>query len=222
MATVYQTRRERFLPMIKMHGGTKAAVAEKLGITRQYMQAFAGDKPTKNIGDKLARHIEKTFGYPEGYLDATIVNSVEDEDGSVLIPLLDVRGSMGPGAVMNVDDEVIRLIRLSKAWIREKTRGVSLNSLKLITGKGDSMSPTFEDGSALLVDQSAVEINVDGVYVIDRNGELFIKRMQRKPSGGFIMISDNPKFMPQVIEGNDLQFLRVLGRVLFEITPRKV
>jgi phage repressor protein C with HTH and peptisase S24 domain len=84
------------------------------------------------------------------------------------------------------------------------------------------MSPTFEDGSTLLVDHSISDIKIDGVYVIDRDGELFIKRMQRKLTGGFVMISDNPKFQPQDVDQGSVETLRVLGRVLCEWTPRKV
>lgn len=224
MATVFQTRRERALRILDMHcGGSKTKLAIELGVSKQYVGAFLKPEATpghKGIGNAMARKIEQKFGYQEGYLDNMILQSEVIGDESIVIPLLDVRASMGPGATMNTEEEVMQLVRLSRSWLRENIRGASASNLAIITGKGDSMSPTFEDGSTLLVDHSVNDIKVDGVYVIDRMGELFVKRMQRKLSGGYIMISDNPRFHPQEVD--DLTQLRILGKVLCEWTPRKV
>ena len=226
MATISQTRRERALRILEKHcGGNKTKMARDLGVTKQYVGSFLKPETSpghKGIGNAMARRIEKQFGYQEGYLDNLILQSEVIGDESVVIPLLDVRASMGPGATMNTEEEVLQLIRLSKNWLRENIRGASASNLAIITGRGDSMSPTFEDGSTLLVDHSVNEIKVDGIYVLDRMGELFIKRIQRKLSGGFIMISDNPKFHPQEIAPDEYTHLRVLGKVLCEWTPRKV
>ncbi len=222
MATVYQTRYDRFRKIIPMHGGSRAAVAEKLGITRQYMQAVASEAPTKKIGDKLARKIEETFGYERGYLDAMVQIAVEVDDKFVEVPLLDVRASMGPGALQMFDDEVVQLIRLSKDWVLQNFRGASIKSLAIITAKGDSMSPTYEDGSVLLVNTAKQVIDVEGVYVMARGGELFVKRMLRRVSGGYTMISDNHAYPPQTVQEEELDQLKVLGKVLVALTPKRL
>ena len=222
MATIYQTRYARMQEIIRKHGGTKAAVAEKLEITRQYMQALASDKPTKNIGNKIARHVERTFGYPIGYMDQPLDTVIDGDDGTITIPVLDVRGSLGPSAILSETTSIISLLRLQKAFLMDRTRGVSTSSLRLHQVADDSMAPTFMEGSAVIVDKSVCEINADGVYVIDRGGEIYIKRIQRKPSGGVLMISDNTKFLPQVIEAHEMASFNVLGRALFELTLRKV
>lgn len=222
MATVYQTRYERLRKIIEVHGGTKSAVADKLGITRQYMQSVASDKPTKKVGDKLARKIESVFGYQHGYLDEHIQNSVSVDDKFVEIPLLDVRASMGPGAIQPFDDEVVQLIRLSKDWVLQNFRGASLASLAIITAKGDSMSPTYEDSAILLVNTAKQVIDVEGVYVIARDDELFIKRMLRRVAGGYTMISDNHAYPPQTLLEEDLERMKVLGKVLVALTPKRL
>jgi len=222
MATVYQTRYERLQKIIPMHGGTKAAIAEKLGITRQYMQSVASDKPTKKIGDKLARKIEQTFGYEHGYLDELVQSATEVSDKFIEVPLLDVRASMGPGALQLFDDEVVQLIRLSKDWVLQNFRGASISSLAIITAKGDSMSPTYEDGAVLLVNTAKQVIDIDGVYVIARGDELFVKRMLRRVSGGYTMVSDNHAYPPQTVMDTDLESLKVLGKVLVALTPKRL
>lgn len=219
MATVYQTRYDRLRKLIEREGGNKSAVAARIGITRQYMQAVASDKPTKSIGDILARRIEKVYQLQEGYMDAMILNSVETVDGFVEIPLLDVRGSMGPGLFQPEEGQVIQLIRLSKEWIREHVRGVSIKNLAIITGKGDSMSPTITDGALILVDTGRNVIDVDGVYVIARSGELFIKRMQRLLNGGYRIISDNERYPAQELSQFDLDQVDILGRAVVSWSP---
>ena len=226
MATVLQTRRDRSLKILDTHcGGSKTKMSEILGVSKQYIGSILKEPERpgyKGIGNQLARKMEKTFGYPEGYLDNMVLQSEVIGEESVVIPLLDIRASMGPGTDLSTGNEAIQLIRLNRGWLRENVRGVSANHLAIVTGKGDSMSPTFEDGSTLLVDHSISDIKIDGVYVIDRDGELFIKRMQRKLTGGYVMISDNPKFQPQDVDQGSVETLRVLGRVLCEWTPRKV
>lgn len=220
MATVYQTRYERLRKLIEREGGNKASVAAKIGITRQYMQAVAADTPTKSIGNSLARRVEKAYQLQEGYLDALITNSIETVDGFVEIPLLDIRGSMGPGLFQPEVDQVIQLIRLSRDWIREHCRGVSVKNLAIITGKGDSMSPTIADGALILVDTGRTQVDIDGVYVLARNGELFIKRMQRLLNGGYKIISDNERYPAQDISQFDLDQVDVLGRAVVSWSPR--
>ncbi len=52
------------------------------------------------------------------------------------------------------------------------------NNLRLLTGKGDSMSPTFNDKDILFVDVGVTAITIDAVYVFSLQGELYIKRFQ--------------------------------------------
>jgi phage repressor protein C with HTH and peptisase S24 domain len=224
MATVLQTRRDRALKILDTHcGGSRTRMAEKIGVSKQYIGTILKEPNQpgyKGIGNQLARKVEKTFGYPEGYLDNMVLQSEVIGEESIVIPLLDIRASIGPQAVAST--EAIQLLRLSQSWLRENIRGVSPNHLRITTAEGDSMSPTFEHDSTLMVDASVTSIKIDGVYVIDSNGQKFVKRMQRKLQGGYLMISDNPKFPPQEIPQDDVEHLRVLGRVLCEWTPRKV
>jgi phage repressor protein C with HTH and peptisase S24 domain len=148
--------------------------------------------------------------------------TVEVDDKFVEVPLLDVRASMGPGALQMFDDEVVQLIRLSKDWVLQNFRGASIKSLAIITAKGDSMSPTYEDGSVLLVNTAKQVIDVEGVYVMARGGELFVKRMLRRVSGGYTMISDNHAYPPQAVQEEELDQLKVLGKVLVALTPKRL
>ena len=76
------------------------------------------------------------------------------------------------------------------------------------------MRPTFDDGDVLLVDRGITEIKIDAIYVLSLNDELYIKRLQRRPNGSVVMISDNKNYEPYTIAESELDRFKVLGRVV--------
>ncbi len=130
------------------------------------------------------------------------------------IPVLDVAGSMGSGILMSEHDEVVEKMTVSKSWLSKNVSASSVQNLALISGFGDSMEGTFNDGDLLLVDRGVTEIKIDAVYVLALHDELYIKRLQRRPDGSFLMISDNKKYEPYLIQNSEREKFRVLGRVV--------
>ena len=222
LSNVYQNRYEHLRDIIERHGG-QTAVAEKLEVTKQYLGTIGAEKPRKNIGHKMARKIETVFGMPIGTLDSPLGGSTpSSDDSSVAVPMLNVVASMGHGAVMNWEEETVREVRFSKRWLRHNTDASSFTTLAVITARGDSMMPTFVDGSILLVDTSHTQVKIDGVYVLRRDDELFIKRVQRNLDGTLDVISDNPQYKVQVISNPFKSGILVLGRVLLAMNMHKL
>lgn len=59
--------------------------------------------------------------------------------------------------------------------------------------QGDSMSPTLEDGQALLVISSAIlSVRPGKIVAFRRNGDLFIKRALNREGDGWFVVGDNP------------------------------
>lgn len=139
------------------------------------------------------------------------------------IPRLDVAGSMGKGLTQPDDyEDVIDRLRVSTAWLRRNVNATNHSSLAVITGYGDSMEGTFNDGDLLLVDRGVTEIKIDAVYVLALKGELYIKRLQRRPDGTLLMLSDNEKYKPYEIKDGELEQFEVLGRVLLAWNARRL
>lgn len=133
----------------------------------------------------------------------------------VTIPRFDVHGSMGLGIQQPIQETIVGSVTVSRDWLRTELRQVtSPSNLAVITGYGDSMEGTFSDGSQLIVDRGVVDVKVDAVYVLSLNGELYIKRLQRRPDGSILMISDNRKYEPIVIKNGEKAQFSVLGRVV--------
>lgn len=220
--TVYQNRYSHLRDIIERNGG-QTRVAEMLGISKQQMSHISKESQPKNIGDKLARRIEMSFGLPIGVMDQPVgIQSINMDEFSVEVPLLNITASMGAGAVVPWAEEVVHTMRISKTWVKQNTQATSFERLALVSGKGDSMHPTFGDGDILLVDTSITNLRLDAIYVLARGDELFIKRVQRNLDGTFLIKSDNPLYEPQRIEDPIKSGLLVLGRVLIAWNAKKL
>lgn len=156
-------------------------------------------------------------------LDLIMVDEAHRSPAYLTIPQLDVSASMGPGVESPAHVDTIRDITVRLEWLREQ--GVSysrLENLAIITGDGDSMVGTFNNGDSLLVDRGITEIRTDAIYVFSLDGQLFIKRLQRMTGGNLRMISDNPIYPAMVIEGPQLERVHIQARVLLAWNARKL
>lgn len=137
-----------------------------------------------------------------------------DQSDKVNILKLLASASMGNGESLNYDgDQIIDVLPVSKSWLERNVKAKPDN-LRVITGAGDSMNPTFNDGDMLLVDISKAKVDVDGVYVLSAHDRLFIKRVRQRLDGTFEVSSDNPNVKTvDVLNGN--HEIIVHGRVVW-------
>ncbi|MGJ7611117.1 MULTISPECIES: S24 family peptidase [unclassified Variovorax] len=204
-----------------------AAIGRKTNQTSDLLSGRA------SFGEKVARSIEEAAGLPSGWLDqdegdrvgravARLKDAVRQEGTDVEIPLLATPGSMGIGSDVMPEEVVVGRLSLSPHWI-EKTISSSTRPehLRFIHGYGDSMQPTFLDGDVLLVDSGVNQVKIDGVYVLEANDRIYIKRVRQRMDGGFEISSDNPNVKTvDVLDGNTP--VNVLGRVVFLWNGRRL
>ncbi|WP_425641826.1 S24 family peptidase [Marinomonas gallaica] len=62
-------------------------------------------------------------------------------------------------------------------------------------------------------------INDGGIYVINYDGELFVKRVQKQLNGTVAITSDNKNYGDIVIASADLNTLKIIGRVIWSGHP---
>lgn len=135
---------------------------------------------------------------------------------AISVPVMNATGSMGAGLLAPEHDAIVDHMRLATGWIRRNLTAISRPAnLAVLTAYGDSMAPTFNSGDMLLVDTGVSDLKLDAVYVLDRDGELFIKRVQRRMDGALVIRSDNPLYESFVMQEGELDRLRVLGRVVW-------
>lgn len=159
---------------------------------------------------------ENTFKYWDKSNTTPSLSRLNDikNGNTVVIPRLSAKASKCKGIPAALDhDTLISHVTVNKHWINVNLSTLSSPSnLAMIASHGDSMSGTFEHGDVLFVDTGINDIIMDSVYALNLNDELYIKRLQRRPDGSMMMLSDNAKYPPYVITEHDE--LQVLGRIV--------
>ena len=144
-------------------------------------------------------------------------------DGYVLIKRYDLRASAGSGAKV-FDDLPASAWPVPKEMLGElASRWPDLTSFDVM---GDSMEPTLHDGQPIIFDRTANDVDRTGVYVIAINDELFVKRVRRVPTAGGMMtlslISDNPAYPEITLDPETQERVRIIGRVVWPNTSRRL
>lgn len=132
----------------------------------------------------------------------------------LLIPSLDVRLSAGHGAEQLPDihlDEG-RPVAFRADWIRKARLRPA--SLVCMVADGDSMEPRIQHGDALVVDTSQTAIVDGGVYALWYEGGERVKRLSRLPGGKLRIASDNRAYDPITLPPEELEYVRIIGRVV--------
>ena len=100
-------------------------------------------------------------------------------------------------------------------WLNE--RAIDASQLVGYLYKGDTMSPLIGNDAVVIVNKQQNQLIDGAVYALLINGELFIRRIQRLPTG-LRIISDNPKYSAFDISQdqiNECDFFSVIGQVIY-------
>lgn len=154
---------------------------------------------TEGTGDKYKTHV----------LPAITESESEDR---IRFPRLNAEATCGAGTINDHYIEVVDYVTVASAWAREKLGG-NLNKIQVITARGDSMEPTIEDGDVMFVDTAIEAFEGDGLYLLWYIDGLKAKRLQSTVGGGLMIISDNSSYRTETVRGEDLNAVRIIGRI---------
>lgn len=127
-----------------------------------------------------------------------------------MIPRYEVSASAGAGSVA-LTETATEQLAFRRDWLKEI--GVSPAYAKMLSADGDSMEPLIPDGALMLVDTSIRDVRNGCIYVIVKDGDLLVKRVHRKIDGTISLISENPRYDPEVVSADFLDKLHIVGRV---------
>jgi phage repressor protein C with HTH and peptisase S24 domain len=179
------------------------------------------------MGDAMAREIEEKLGLTRGWMDnpprsdqahdgghgaATEWPDGSDQPGlgTVRFPVLELAASAGPGREPADYAAVLGHIDLAEQWARKRL-GDRLDRVRALPVKGDSMSPTINDGDLAFVDTGCNHFEGEGVYVLVFNQALLIKRLTADFTARRIkVVSDNKQHESQLASEDELT---ICGRV---------
>ena len=131
----------------------------------------------------------------------------------VLVPSHNVQASAGGGSIIS-DESVVDHLAFKREWITQSL-GCQPDKICVIQVRGDSMTPTINDADLLLLDLREISPRSEGVYVIQLNGGLLVKRLSYKLNGAIEVISDNARYGTQTITEKEHKDLVILGRVVW-------
>ncbi len=134
---------------------------------------------------------------------------------SYSVPIVDIGASAGSGN--KNEQEVI----IGTSEIGSEFKKYWGEDTIIIRVDGDSMSPTIDKNSWVLVRKSS-DLKSEGVFIFLHDNELRCKRIQKKGTGEIIVKSDNPLYETEIYPKNSTKLgeLVLLGEVVG--TMRKV
>jgi len=122
-----------------------------------------------------------------------------------------VSASAGGGA--GNDDEASEPLMLESNFVSSLGGESELKNIEAINVTGDSMEPLFNYGDIIFINRSKCDIGRGGVFTINTEHGLFIKRIQKRIDGKIDIISDNKDYPTMSVYPNEIDVIgRVVGR----------
>lgn len=213
---------------------TKPA-ADKAGITPSALYQLESGK-TKSLHGGTAVQLAKVYpGFRIEWLIAgegpmragehssqVHVSTGETPAGYVRLPLLSMEGEMGVGAINDDPPEVVQHLDVAEWWARQNLPH-SLDRVRIITARGDSMAGVINHGDVVFVDAEAPYYDGEGIYVFNWQGRALIKRLAPNLRSGNLQIlsANNAAYPPEDVPPGEIDQLHIAGRVLAWLTLKR-
>jgi phage repressor protein C with HTH and peptisase S24 domain len=185
----------------------QSEIAKRAGVSKSIVsQYLRGTEPSLFRAVKLA----DVLGVSLRWLATGEGGGQDDSSTYHMAPIYDVQLA-GPTAAfldaarkigeMPIDSGL--LSRIS----RTDTRGLAAFNVE-----GDAMEPLISDGARVLIDLEDTRLR-EGVWAYRIRDEVSVKRLRRLADGVEIL-SENPRYEPERLHGDQLKPFTVIGRAL--------
>ena len=197
------------LTALKRKKITLEEIGTALGTSKQYISQSKNKILTEEQKDKIEDY------FCEKLTEVNKENLENKKEDCLNLPVLgEVSASMGTG-IQVYDESQTGVYKISAKVLKDI--GANPKETDIIFAEGDSMEPTIQGGSALIVDKSKTEVKDGKIYCINFNGALMAKRLQLLPPKKLRVISDNFNKYPawDVDFSKDIDFdFKVIGEVM--------
>ncbi len=96
-------------------------------------------------------------------------------------------------------------------WLNMRGNPANMVLMEVI---GNSMEPEIKEGDMVLIDQSRSDVLSGGIYAVGVEDTVMVKRVERLP-GTLVLRSDNVDYSPIHLSGDELNNVRVIGKILW-------
>ena len=204
-------------------GLSQVAFSDACGVNRGTLATWEKGKQTPNAA---VLSVMADLGVDASYVITGrrsltgVAPAPAGDSDTIRIPLLSAAGSMGRGNDLITEDVLMGDVPVSRHWLALNVPRSRPEALQLVHAYGDSMLGTLNSGDFAIVDTDCQVADIDGVYVLQANGQLFIKRVTRRMDGAHVITSDNPSVRTvDVLDGS--QPVRICGRVVYGWNGRR-
>lgn len=186
------------------------AFASRIGVAQPTLFKYLKPPPNFSPSLEIVARIAAGAGTSIDYLATGRGEGPSPESDIVKIPRYAATLAAGAGS-WNDGRQKIEDVPFTRSFLQDQLRRSSAANLSIVQGRGDSMFPTFGDGASLMIDEGERDI-IDDILAFTLDGEARVKRFRRLTSGVMI-ISDNPAYPPETVEGRDLKRINIIGRL---------
>ena len=180
-------------------------LAEQVGVSQQAIaKVVNGDtKSPKNIVE-----IATALGVDVNWLktgegDSEIgritayCHSEKDNEHTLRVDLLDVNLAAYSSGIINAEyPNIVSSLYFTEEGANRILGRTTTNGVYMFRVPTDSMVPTIKQTDIVFIDTNIKHYIGEGIYAFSLNGEEYIKRLQRLPTGVIRALSDNKHYEP--------------------------
>lgn len=215
---------DNFIRLKKDSGLNNASIVRSLShagvdITIDAVKSWTRSSKPSDPELSTIRALSILFGVPMSELDNDIKRDVDltlkaiNNDNFVMVDHIDLRAGAGSEGIIN---EYIhkRPIPITKQLLN----GTNPENLVILQVVGDSMQPTIMPDEFIIVDKvnNREFFHVDGMYLINKDGTIQIKRLHFKGIKGIDIISDNNIYPKENTIDHNID-LEIIGKLFKQI-----
>lgn len=218
---------ERALKLRKQLNMSQEIFAQEIGISsKQTVSNVEKGKQKKYTDEEINKIINKykvnrawlILGEGEmfeGQLDTKYAVSISDEDHSKVVkaPIMSVKASAGKKGAEHYEVVTTGELLIDRMLFKVIP---NLKNIRAIEVDGDSMYPTLKEGDYVIIEENR-EFSGDGIYVLQWDGILLVKRLQAG-TGEIDIISDNQSYPPKkYVPSDDQRSFHIVGKVILRM-----
>ena len=135
----------------------------------------------------------------------------------VMIRRMELSATARNGLAPPAESEVAEALAFSAASLSRD--GINADLAVLVRLNDASMAPTIPEGALILLHLAEMTVIEEGIYAFTREGIPFIRRLvpsktkSKRQQSSIAILGDSPDCRPDVVTGEGISELRILGRV---------
>ena len=115
------------------------------------------------------------------------------------------------GGSFEVGSEVEGYYSFQREWLNRK--GAS-DHMVLMDIFGNSMEPELKAGDTVLIDESQKDILAGAFFAVGVDDTIMVKRLEKHPNK-LVLISANKDYAPIYLKGEEINTVRIIGKVIW-------